>query len=120
MDKGYLIVQTSTTETIFPVSDSTVIVNGDGIDYTYETDRSGKTPKIEIITPDTKNSTEQTAEKGYTSVEVSIFKEGYYKTTVKNVQIFPKETSLLYVNMIPLPENEPEKGLVYDTNSQNL
>ena len=120
MEKGYLIVQTTTTDMIYPVTDVLVNVRKEDESHDFVTDRNGKTEKIEIEAPDTAFSTNQSDEESYTSVDVTVKKDGYYTIIVRNAQVFPKETSLLYVNMIPLPENENEKTLEYFSNSQNL
>ncbi len=120
MEKGYLVIQTTTTGMVFPVVDSAVDVRNGEQEYSFITDRSGKTQTIEIEAPDPIFSTEQSDEDSYTSLDVTVTKDGYYTIIVRNVQVFPKETSLLYVNMIPLPENETDKTLEYFSNSQNL
>ncbi len=120
MEKGFLVVQTTTTDMIFPVVDSQVNIKNKNEEYDVVTDRSGKTDILEFDAPDSVFSTEQSAENSYTSLDVTVNKEGYYTIMVRNVQIFPKETSLLYVNMIPLPENETNKIIEYFSDSQNL
>ncbi len=120
MEKGYLVIQTTTTDMIFPVSDTGINVKNGDKEYNILTDRSGKTETIEIDTPDMINSTQQTNEPSFTTLEVTVTKDGYYTIKVKDVQVFPRETSLLYVNMIPLPENESDKTIEYSSNPQNL
>ena len=120
MEKGYLVIQTTTTDMIFPIVDSDVFVKNGTEEFNLKTDRSGKTETITVNTPDAVFSTEQSDELSYTSLDVTVTKSGYYTIIVKNVQVFAKETSLLYVNMIPLPENETDMTLEYFSNSQNL
>ena len=120
MATGYLVVQTYLSRESFGVMDVEVRLSNGEIFYT---DENGFTSKIPLETPP-REASEQPGNPGdatpYLALDITMRKEGYFTILIKNVQIFADETTLLPVQMLPLPENGGGGTIEYDLLPQNL
>lgn len=81
-----------------------------------ETDESGNTPLIALEAPPKALSLSPNPEsRPYALYDAEINKEGYYTVVARDVQVYPSITSILPVNMIPLPDTE--ESLQYPNNN---
>lgn len=94
----------------YPVAGSLVFVRGrraDGESYTVavlETDESGRTPLIMLETPPKSFSLAPGGGTPYALYDVEVSHRDYYTVVTRDVQVYPETTSVLPVNMIPLPD----------------
>ena len=94
----------------FPVADALVFVRGKrsgGESYTVavlETDESGKTPVIMLETPPRSASLAPGGGATYSLYDVEVSHRDYYTVVTRDVQVYPETTSILPVNMLPLPD----------------
>ena len=103
---GYLIVNAVTADGLLPVEDAliTVSISDGGDTYVYRvvrTDRSGRTGKIAIPTPNMSLSLSPSDEMPFTEITIEGEKEGFYTGTYINAPIFPETVTLQQVNLIP-------------------
>lgn len=121
MSSGFLILNTTAAQRIIPVIDTIITIYEKDKETTYMTDESGKTPSIEIETPDISLS-EAPSPEGipFSVVDVKAEREGFFTTEIKKVQIFPERTTTLYINMVPVPEFGNNTPLMINTLPQNL
>ena len=93
-----------------PVAGALVFVRGkraDGESYTVavlETDESGKTQTILLETPPKSISLSPGGGTPYALYDVEVSHRDYYTVVTRDVQVYPDTTSILPVNMIPLPD----------------
>lgn len=137
---GGLVVQTVTANGLIPVAGTKVIVSYDSRDENFnhntntpgtgavetnviaieETNKDGKTEKIEIETPNKSFSQQPSDVNSFVLLDVLVSKEGFYSIQVKNVQIFPGTTTLQTVNMLPKPDFAANDLMIYDIKNQDL
>ncbi len=131
---GKFGVRAFTASSAFPVAGALVFVRGkksDGMSYpvaVLETDESGKTPVITLETPPKSLSLSPgTGGVPYALYDVEVSHVNFYTQVTRDVQIYPDTTSILPVNMLPLPdsagaEKYPSGNIVINGggNSQNL
>lgn len=117
MGLGYLKVQVHTGDDALPVKDCEVIVkNGNGnIVKKMITDADGDTETIGFSAPD-KEHTLNSSDQGpyYSSYEVDVSHPGFGDVIVKNIKIYDTITSILPVNLIPLPTDVKEDMEIVD------
>ena len=106
---GRLGVRALSASSSFPVPGALVFVRGkrDGEAYTVavlETDESGKTPVITIETPPRASSLSPGGKAPYSLYDIEISHKDYYTVITRDVQVYPDTTSILPVNMLPLPD----------------
>lgn len=100
MAKGYLIVHVYLEDVGEPVEGATVTISGEGFDGKYITNEDGKTNKIELVAPDKEYSLiPEPAKRPYSLYNLKVTKPGLPDAIVKNVEIFPEETSIQNVFM---------------------
>lgn len=117
MEKGYLVVQTFLSEESFGVS-NVLITLSDG--RKLSTDENGFTEIAEFSTPNREISMRPGEAVPYTNVSLTAEKEGYFTINLNGIQIFPTETTLQKIRMLPLPENGGGGTLTFDLAPQNL
>lgn len=125
---GKLIIRTYVANMLIPLGDANVTItksNGgeNNILAFRVTDSEGKTPEVEIITPDIAESrTDQNTGTPFTVVDIAVEKEGYEITYIRDAQIFSDRLSEQNVEMIPLPEYAAfdEYYNVFTVTPQNL
>lgn len=117
MEKGYLVVQTYLSEESYGVP-GTLITLSDG--RKIVTDENGFSPTVEFDTPNKEMSLRPGESTPYTSISITVRKEGYFTIQLNGIQIFATETTLQKVRMLPLPENGGEGTLTFDLPPQNL
>ena len=110
--KGSLIVNTFLANETIPVPGAliTVTKREDGKNILIavrKTDSEGKSSPIEIETPDVEYSLtpDNNGVIPFTSVDVRVDHPATYTQITENVQIFPNETSVENVELIPLKDN---------------
>ena len=107
---GRLGVRALSASSSFPVPGALVFVRGknaEGEAYTVavlETDESGKTPVITIETPPRSSSLSPGGKTPYSLYDIEISHKDYYTVITRDVQVYPDTTSILPVNMLPLPD----------------
>lgn len=104
---GYLIVEVKSGSGAYPVENALVIVtrniNGeDKILSIMRTNQNGKTEIMELPAP-ANNGTKISDKNPYAFYNVIVYMESYYEVQNRNVSVFSGITSLLPVNLIPLP-----------------
>ena len=124
MENGYLIVQTALAQGSLPLANADVSIYNGGEEerlFSLTTDPEGKTQKITLSAPDIKESeSPNNGAKPFGAYDIYVEKEGFYSVFVKDAQIFSGQTSIQYVNMIPLPEGVSEGENVIVVLPQNL
>lgn len=103
---GFLQVVVSSGDKAFPISDAVVVImqktpSGEAAVNISATDANGKTPIIRLPAPDA--SEENGANTPFATYKTEVFSKGNYTVINDNVPIFSNTTSILPVNMIPLP-----------------
>ncbi len=107
---GRLGVRAFSAGSSFPVAGALVFIRGkrtDGEAYTVavlETDESGKTPVITLETPPRSASLSPGGATPYSLYDVEVSHRDYYTVVTRDVQVYPDTTSILPVNMLPLPD----------------
>ncbi len=108
LNYGYLTVNVTTASDAIPISGATVTVSQltDGKDTAFailETDRDGRTDKIQLPAPPQANSlTPYPNGPQYSLYNLHVEKEGYYEANNLNVPIFAGITSIQPVKLIPV------------------
>lgn len=122
---GFLVVNAVTADGLIPIEDALITVSITEGDNTYvyrvaRTDRSGKTPRLAIPTPDISLSLSPSEELPYTTVTIEGDKEGYYTSQYINAPVFPEVVTLQQVNFIPIDERARvgENSTVYYENAE--
>jgi hypothetical protein len=124
MEKGYLIVQTSIAKGSLPLEGARVLVYNAGEKeslFDVATGLEGKTEKITLSAPDKQESeTPNNGQIPFGAYDIYVEKDRFYSVFVQNAQIFAEQTSIQYVNMIPLPEGVSEGENTIIVVPQNL
>ena len=123
MDKGYLEIFVYGGRELFPAEFAEIYIKKDGILTEHiVTNEVGQSPRLEYDTPPKAESTSPGFNIPYTSLDITISKEGFYTTTIQNVQIFPDVISRLNTELVPIPDdpNLPQGNVNYISNSQAL
>ncbi len=105
---GFLQVGVAMGEKAYPLENAVVVITqktsfGQSAVNVSLTDKSGKTPVITLPAPE--SSEKDGANIPFSTYTAEIFLEGFYTVKNENVPIFSGITSLLTVNMVPLPSN---------------
>jgi hypothetical protein len=135
-DKSYgrFGVRAFSASSAFPVEGALVFIRGkreDGVPFTaavLETDESGRTPVITLETPPVSASLSPgTGVVPYALYDIEISHRDYYTIITRDVQIYPDTTSILPINMLPLPdtvgtEKYPSSNIIVNNggNTPNL
>ena len=91
-----------------------------------ETDESGNTPLIALEAPPKALSLSPNPEsRPYALYDAEINKEGYYTVVSRDIQVYPDTTSILPVNMMPLPDTEealkyPDRSIILNDENPNV
>lgn len=108
---GRFGVRAFAANSAYPVENALVIVRtkkADGAPVTVsvlETDESGKTPLILLETPPKSLSLSPGADSvPYALYDAEISHPNFYTVITRDIQIYPDTTSILPVNMLPLPD----------------
>lgn len=106
--EGYLKVQVFTAKQASPLSGAVVSIsldnNGEALIKNYITDINGETPLISLPTVSKEESLNPGIANPYASYRVRISADGFFTIDSVNVPIFDGESSVLPVEMLPLPE----------------
>lgn len=107
-ETGYLQVDITSGERAFPIEDAVVVITrktplGQTVMSITATDGNGRTPIIPLPAPDIANQNDMNTP--FASYTAEIFLKGYHTVINENVPIFADITSILPVNMVPLPTN---------------
>ncbi|MBQ7131623.1 MAG: hypothetical protein IJO29_03540 [Oscillospiraceae bacterium] len=107
-ETGFLQVNVTAGEKAFPLENAVVVITqksplGQTAISINATDKSGRTPIITLPAPDIGENND--ANTPFASYTAEIFLKGYHTVINENVPIFSGITSILPVNMVPLPTN---------------
>ena len=110
MEKGFLGVTTFAAGRILPISGANVYVSQikdekEVLLYSLLTDENGNTPIVGIDAPDIELSERPGNEQPFALCNVRVIKDGFFRTVIKDVQVFAKRITIQNVNMTPLPES---------------
>ncbi len=122
-DVGYLSVSTGTGGKAYPLSDVQIEIYLPNEDNEYTlyrrqiSDESGIAEAVAIPTPSPESSlSPNSLYLPYTTVQVRVFRDGYYSAEATEVPIFPGIRSLQYFEMIPVSKSsqyaEPNGELI--------
>lgn len=109
MSTGYITVKVFAAEKAMPVANAQIRITDQRIalDQTIYTDSFGNAERIRVYAPDKAASLKpQKASPPYETYNIQIIKDGYIPTTISNVQVFPGETCVQPVAMIPRPDGK--------------
>ncbi len=102
MQKGYLVVQTTTSQEALPVIAHVVVSGEGGIRSELVTNASGRTETLEIDAPDIDQSlTPDPCGLPYATVNVRVSASNYRTMEINGVQIFAGQTAILPVSLVP-------------------
>lgn len=107
-DRGFLQVNVTTGEKTIPLENAVVVITtktpiGQTAVSITPTDANGKTPIITLPAPDSAATDDSNTP--FATYSAEIFLKGYHTVINENVPIFSGITSILPVNMVPLPTN---------------
>lgn len=110
METGLLGISTFTARRILPVPGVQIYISSQNGDeevllYSLVTDENGNTPIVELDAPDMALSEQPGEIMPFSIYNVRAIKEGFFRTIVKDVQVFSGRTSIQNFELIPLPEN---------------
>ena len=116
MGTGFLRVEVTSADRAYPAENALVIIteikNGrESILYILETDKNGASPIVELPAPVFKG-VEVSDQKPFSYYNVIVYAEGFYEVQNKNIAIFNGITSILPVNLIPVPAYTEEKRTI--------
>jgi len=127
---GKLVVRVFATAAQLPLEGATIVVttrNQNGkfdLISIQKTDRSGLTAPIEIMTPESRGSTEENSlvQRPFVSCDVWAEHPGFVVMRVDGVQIFPGVVTRQEMELLPLAEGEYGLGSIdqRDISAQNL
>jgi hypothetical protein len=116
---GKFGVRAFAANSAYPVENALVIVRSkksDGTPVTVavlETDESGKTQVITLETPPKILSLSPGSDiPPYSLYDVEITHPGFYSIITRDVQIYPDTTSILPINMLPLPDTGMRNNII--------
>lgn len=116
---GRFGVRAFAASSAFPIKGAIIIVRSKQTSppstvAVLETDESGKTPMITLEAPPKALSlSPNTNGTPYSLYDAEISRKGFYTTVTRNIQIYPDTTSVLPVNMIPLPDTSGTEKYIY-------
>ena len=110
MEKGFLGASTFAAGRILPISGAQVYVSQikDGKEkllYSLITDENGNTPVVSLDAPDIELSESPGNITPFSLYNMRVLKDGFFRTTIKDVQVFAQRITIQNVDMVPLPEN---------------
>lgn len=113
-DSAYLKVQVSAGGRAVPIPLATVTVSrADNEEQVFhqvlQTDADGKTPTITLPAPDRRLSETPTAQNPYAVYQVTVSAPNFQSERLMNVQMFAGQISILPVQLIPLPNKNPDQ-----------
>ena len=110
MEKGFLGVSTFAAGRILPISGALVYVSQiqeekEVLLYSLITDENGNTPVVSIEAPDIELTESPGNVQPFSLCNIRVLKEGFFKTVIKDVQVFARRITIQNIDMVPLPEN---------------
>ncbi|MBO5005808.1 MAG: hypothetical protein J6C89_00035 [Clostridia bacterium] len=119
---GKFGVRAFAANSAYPVANALVIVRGKKANGTpttiavLETDESGKTQIITLETPPKSLSLSPGSDiPPYSLYDVEITHPGFYSIITRDVQIYPDTTSILPINMLPLPDTNSGSNIIINS-----
>ncbi len=119
---GKFGVRAFAANSAYPVENALVIVRSKKADGTpatiavLETDESGKTQIITLETPPKSLSLSPGSNiPPYSLYDVEITHPGFYSIVTRDVQIYPDTTSILPINMLPLPDTNSGSNIIINS-----
>lgn len=113
MPNGPIQVRVFTSRARVPITNAAVTVtvesgNSEALIGVRTTNREGLTNQVVVETPPSSNSRSPFQDKGFTTCNIRVEHENYYKILIQDAQVFPDIMTIQDVEMIPLPENSKE------------
>ena len=125
--EGKIRVAAQTGDGAFPVAGAhvTIAVRRNGrerVAYLLITDESGETPTVSMPAPPASLSQQPGNEQPFTTADIRIFANGYFRAEMRNVPVFAGVTSLQTFQLIPLPilMHEDMETLINESESPDL
>lgn len=119
--KGYLIVNVTSVRGLYPVEGARVTIFTGDIENAVVldevvTDRSGKTPVIELAAPSSVYAeSPEPSERPYAYYNIRTIADGFIETLNYNVAVFDSVTSIQNVNLLPVTtEIERNRPIIID------
>lgn len=124
MADGKILVQTSMAGRSLPLPGVKIEIY-DGKDNslkgTYLTNPEGKTVLIDVTVPEKEESLNpENSGEIFGVYNILATSKGFYSVAVKEVQVFAGQSSILYVNMVPLPQGVNDGENIFVVPPQNL
>ncbi len=112
---GVLQVWVTTASAALPLSGAHVTVsNAEGLQYSGETDESGRTEAISLSAAGAQGSLSPTGQPApFTLYDVTVHKDGFYRVENRGVPLYGGVRAVQPVRLIPLPEGTTEGTLIY-------
>lgn len=124
---GRVRVAAQTGDGAFPVAGAYVTINvrrngRERLAYLLLTDDSGETPTVSMPAPPASLSQQPGDTQPFTTADIRIFANGYFRAEMRNVPIFAGVTSLQTFQLIPLPilMHEDMETLTNESESPDL
>jgi len=111
-DEGYIVIKTFVGDGVIPLEGSDVAVYKETLGRKellslQTTDEEGHTPKITVKTVGREIAELPSKELPYITCFVNAWAPSYYPVVNRAVDVFSGETSLVEIEMVPLPEEKP-------------
>ena len=121
--KGYIRIETQTAGGGLPVADAFAVISRNRnskkeIIAILTTNASGRSDTVALPAPDAKYSEQPGTIKPYSEYDIEVFAEGYFTVKNENVPVFSGVTSLLPLNLIPLPKYRNQKNVIIINDSE--
>ena len=111
--QGTLRVQSFAQRFTSAVPEVLITVTGPGFSRTFLTDAEGTAPDLAIEAPPQALSlTENPSAQPYAAVTLTAEKKGWQRQVIQDIQIFPCQTTLATLEMIPVNESTPGRQRV--------
>lgn len=111
--QGTLRVQSFAQRLTSAVPEVLITVTGPGFSRTFLTDAEGTAPDLAIeAPPQVLSLTENPSAQPYAAVTLTAEKAGWQRQVIQGIQIFPCQTTLATLEMIPVNESTPGRQRV--------
>lgn len=111
--QGTLRVQSFAQRFTSAVPEVLITVTGPGFSRTFLTDAEGTAPDLAIEAPPQALSlAENPSAQPYAAVTLTAEKKGWQRQVIQDIQIFPCQTTLATLEMIPVNESTPGRQRV--------
>ena len=110
VEKGLFTASAFTSGRILPIEGVNVYISRENegeeeLLFALKTDENGNTQVVELDAPDMELSENPGNYRPFSVYNVRAVKDGFFRTIIKDVQVFANRTTQQNIDMIPLPEN---------------